>query len=212
MTIADRIQSLRKAKGISQEELADRIGVSRQAVSKWESEQSSPDLEKIILLSDYFEVTTDYLLKGIESKTESGEKRWQDARIYSAGGTWVNVIGLITAIRVWVEEKTPASVAIGFIFFAFGCLVYAIGQFVGENKASSRKWFIVVNAWIVLLMPISCIFNFLQGMAGGYWWTFSPVPQWFNSFAAIGMCWLCYIGICILIDVVVIVKDKKGKG
>lgn len=48
MTIADRIQSLRKAKGISQEELANKIGVSRQAVSKWESEQSSPDLEKII--------------------------------------------------------------------------------------------------------------------------------------------------------------------
>lgn len=53
MTIADRIQSLRKAKGVSQEELADRIGVSRQAVSKWESEQSTPDVEKIVLLSNY---------------------------------------------------------------------------------------------------------------------------------------------------------------
>ena len=74
MTIADRIQSLRKAKGISQEELADKIGVSRQAVSKWESEQSSPDLEKVILLSDYFEVTTDFLLKGIEPTAEVREK------------------------------------------------------------------------------------------------------------------------------------------
>ena len=59
MNIADRIQKLRKSRGISQEELADRIGVSRQAVSKWESSQSVPDLEKIILLSDYFETTTD---------------------------------------------------------------------------------------------------------------------------------------------------------
>ena len=66
MTLADRIQQLRKQKGISQEELADRVGVSRQAVSKWESAQSVPDLDKILLLSDYFEVTTDYLLKGIE--------------------------------------------------------------------------------------------------------------------------------------------------
>ena len=48
MTIADRIQNLRKTRGISQEELADRIGVSRQAVSKWESKQSTPDVEKII--------------------------------------------------------------------------------------------------------------------------------------------------------------------
>lgn len=54
MNISDRIQHLRKAKGISQEELADRIGVSRQAVSKWESEQSVPDMDRIISLSDFF--------------------------------------------------------------------------------------------------------------------------------------------------------------
>ena len=51
MNMADRIQHLRKNKGISQEELADKVGVSRQAVSKWESEQSTPDIEKVILLS-----------------------------------------------------------------------------------------------------------------------------------------------------------------
>ena len=66
MNIADRIQSLRKSKGISQEQLADVVGVSRQAVSKWESEQTIPDLEKIVLMSEYFDVTTDYILKGIE--------------------------------------------------------------------------------------------------------------------------------------------------
>lgn len=66
MNIADRIQYLRKQKGLSQEELADKMGVSRQAVSKWESEQSMLDLDKIINLSDFFEVTTDYILKGIE--------------------------------------------------------------------------------------------------------------------------------------------------
>ena len=74
MNIADRIQLLRKSKGISQEELADKIGVSRQAVSKWESEQSTPDIEKIILLSDYFQTTTDYILKGIEPVKEYDKK------------------------------------------------------------------------------------------------------------------------------------------
>lgn len=54
MNIADRIQDLRKQKGYSQEELADKVGVSRQAVSKWESAQSMPDLEKIIAMSDLF--------------------------------------------------------------------------------------------------------------------------------------------------------------
>ena len=71
MNVADRIQNLRKIKGISQEQLAEAIGVSRQAVSKWESEQSTPDLEKIILMSDFFDVTTDYLLKGIEPTNET---------------------------------------------------------------------------------------------------------------------------------------------
>lgn len=215
MTMADRIQALRKAKGISQEELADHIGVSRQAVSKWESEQSSPDMEKVILLSDYFEVTTDYLLKGIEQKADSKEKcgqDGQDARIYAAGGTSLNVIGLVTAAMVWLEEQAQGSVAIGFIFFAIGCLVYAIGQFVGENKTPARKWFIAVNAWIILLMPVSCIFNMVQGIAGGHWWAVSPFPQMDHSIAAMVMFWLCYIGICIFIDTMVFARDRKRKG
>ena len=78
MTIADRIQSLRKAKGMSQEELADKVGVSRQAVSKWESEQATPDLDKVVIMSDIFEVTTDYLLKGIEPVKTDDHKTMAD--------------------------------------------------------------------------------------------------------------------------------------
>ena len=78
MTIADRIQSLRKSKGMSQEELADAVGVSRQAVSKWESEQATPDLEKVVSMSDIFEVTTDYLLKGIEPVKTDDHKTMAD--------------------------------------------------------------------------------------------------------------------------------------
>ena len=74
MNMADRIQYLRKTKGISQEALADKVGVSRQAVSKWESEQSIPDLEKIIIMSDLFGVTTDYILKGIEPAADKEQK------------------------------------------------------------------------------------------------------------------------------------------
>ena len=78
MTIADRIQSLRKHKGMSQEELADKIGVSRQAVSKWESEQATPDLDKVVIMSEIFEVTTDYLLKGIEPVAVNDHKTMAD--------------------------------------------------------------------------------------------------------------------------------------
>lgn len=74
MILADKIIKHRKQNGWSQEELAEQLGVSRQAVSKWESAQSIPDLDKILKLSSLFGVTTDYLLKDeIETDTYSGE-------------------------------------------------------------------------------------------------------------------------------------------
>ena len=62
MTLQEKIIKLRKKNGWSQEELADKIYVTRQAVSKWESGQSLPDVEKIVHMSKLFGVTTDYLL------------------------------------------------------------------------------------------------------------------------------------------------------
>ena len=63
MILADKIIRLRKKLGWSQEELAEKMNVSRQAVSKWEGAQTVPDLGKVLLLSQLFGVTTDYLLK-----------------------------------------------------------------------------------------------------------------------------------------------------
>ena len=63
MILADKIIEERKKLGLSQEELAEKLSVSRQAVSKWESAQSIPDLQKIIVMSELFSVSTDYLLK-----------------------------------------------------------------------------------------------------------------------------------------------------
>ncbi len=63
MVLAEKITVLRKKNGLSQEDLADKLGVSRQSVSKWESEQSTPELDKIIVMSKIFGVSTDVLLK-----------------------------------------------------------------------------------------------------------------------------------------------------
>lgn len=63
MLIADKIYKLRKEMDISQEELADKLGVSRQSISKWESAMSIPDMNRILQLSEFFGVSTDYLLK-----------------------------------------------------------------------------------------------------------------------------------------------------
>ena len=63
MILADKIIDLRKKEGLSQEELANKLGVSRQSVSKWEGAQSTPDMDKIIKLANLFGVSTDYLLR-----------------------------------------------------------------------------------------------------------------------------------------------------
>ena len=63
MIFADKLIALRKKSGWSQEELAEKLGVTRQSVSKWEGAQSVPDIDKILQLSRLFGVTTDYLLK-----------------------------------------------------------------------------------------------------------------------------------------------------
>ena len=68
MILAEKIMHLRKKNGWSQEELAGKLNVSRQSVSKWESAMSVPDLDKILLMSEIFEVSTDYLLK--DDRTE----------------------------------------------------------------------------------------------------------------------------------------------
>lgn len=64
MILADKIINLRKKNGWSQEELAEKLGVTRQSISKYEGAQSIPDLDKILKLSEIFGVTTDYLIKG----------------------------------------------------------------------------------------------------------------------------------------------------
>ena len=74
MILADKIMALRKKAGWSQEELAAQLNVSRQSVSKWESAQSIPDMDKVVQMSRLFGVTTDFLLKDemeIEEHTQS---------------------------------------------------------------------------------------------------------------------------------------------
>lgn len=71
MSFSKRLIHLRSVKGMSQEELASLLNITRQSVSKWESEQSMPESDKIIHLSEIFGVTTDYLLKGVETDSSN---------------------------------------------------------------------------------------------------------------------------------------------
>lgn len=75
--IANRLQKLRKEKGYSQEQLADELGISRQAVSKWERAESSPDTDNLICLAKLYGVSLDYLLDTEDSIEEIKEQQIQ---------------------------------------------------------------------------------------------------------------------------------------
>jgi len=163
MNIADRIQHLRKLKGISQEELADKIGVSRQTISKWESEQSVPDINRVVIMSDFFEVTADYLLKGIEIQAEESVKKVRlNAYIFLGIATALNFVGLLMAIGLWHAHQNLMSLIIGLILMILGCTTFGIGMIYStEQVKKAKRTFWLVNIWILTFMPLSILYNML---------------------------------------------------
>ena len=73
MKFSEKVRKLRIRKGLSQEELAEKLDVSRQTVSKWEAGSSLPEIEKLIFLSDFFQVSIDYLLRDKQINTNFSE-------------------------------------------------------------------------------------------------------------------------------------------
>lgn len=110
-TIGNRISRLRKEKGMSQEALAEKIGVSPQAVSKWENDQSCPDISLLPQLAKLLDVTVDELLTGNSNEVrmvpkgqrKSIEELTLRVRIHSADGDKVKVNLPMTLVKVGLE-------------------------------------------------------------------------------------------------------------
>jgi len=83
MEFNNKLYELRKQKGFSQEELANRLNVSRQTISKWEVGDSTPDMEKLVAISDLFEVSLDELVKGEEPKLAEPSEQIVKSDFYS---------------------------------------------------------------------------------------------------------------------------------
>jgi len=164
MNLSDRIQYLRKSRGISQEGLADQLGVSRQAVSKWESEQSMPDLDKIISMSDYFEVTTDYLLKGIEPVVQKEEEQSIKHRRIASNICYqlsLGFIGLGIILSIILADFLKISVLLTPVLIVQGVGLLVWGT--GRNLSEVRPSFQVKLALILFLLfvPLGFLSNVL---------------------------------------------------
>ena len=164
MNLSDRIQYLRKVRGISQEGLAEKLGVSRQAVSKWESEQSMPDLDKIISMSDYFEVTTDYLLKGIEPVVQKEEEQSIKYRRIASNICYqlsLGFVGLGIILSIILADFLKISILLTPVLIVQGVGLLVWGT--GRNLSEVRPSFQVKLALILFLLfvPLGFLSNVL---------------------------------------------------
>ena len=137
--LSEKLYKLRKESGLSQEQLAEQLKVSRQAISKWESGNAVPESEKLIAISRYFGVSLDYLLKDeeniksncVEYKEENSDKQRQTIGmvICLAGLAALIVWGLISIFNPTVSDQISDSSMItidGNGFFLITCVVAII--------------------------------------------------------------------------------------
>ena len=97
MTFGEKLQSLRQRAGMSQDALAERLQVSRQAVSRWERDETMPETDKVVALADIFGVTTDYLLRlqlvmAMEEEFELGMTQEDEVKAIKTVGDAVNYV------------------------------------------------------------------------------------------------------------------------
>lgn len=164
MILADKIIDLRKKAGWSQEELAEKLGVSRQSVSKWEGAQSIPDMNKILQLSDLFAVSTDYLLKDSMEAAEPVAAAEDD----KAEGTAFVSLEEANAFIDYKQESAP-RIALGVLLCILSpiTLILLGGAQESGRIALTEMQTAMIGLIVLLLMVAGAVLLFiLTGMKG----------------------------------------------
>ena len=154
MLLGEKLRKLRIARQLSQEQLADKLQVSRQAISKWELGESIPDTENLILLSKFYGVSIDYLLLNelnISSELETKRSRSFPIFIFGMGGL---IIGLILSIVLWCTYQSILMVSIGLIIQIISVTVVLIKQ--SELSSQLQRLFLMISAWMIF--PFICFY------------------------------------------------------
>lgn len=167
MKLNEKILYYRKAAKLSQEELAARVGVSRQAVSKWELDETMPDTENVIQLSRIFGVSCDYLLReevdeqGAPLSAAPGEAHLDGpgwAHNASALSLAACAIGLLLALGGWIHEQTSGPLIIGLIIQILGVLLFELAapRMDGGGKTARLTFYMAAN-WLLVPIPAAVL-------------------------------------------------------
>ncbi|MDE6659025.1 MAG: helix-turn-helix domain-containing protein [Eubacterium sp.] len=151
MIFADKLIQLRKQKGWSQEELAEKLDVTRQSVSKWESAQSVPDLERILQISEMFDVSLDYLLK------ENNDKSKAIADVEGNAET-CKTISLEEAKNfIKIKKSTAVPLAIGVFLCIISPICLIILGALNENDQSFMSENMAVGLGVIVLLVLIAV-------------------------------------------------------
>lgn len=131
MNLGDKIYTLRKQHGLSQEELGDKLNVSRQTISKWERNESTPDLDKIAPLCALFDLSADELLQDkpqIEKQTELETKtvktkRYFNIRLAAALILCAAILAIPLMQELRLSENMMAFITVGLLFTGSALLI-----------------------------------------------------------------------------------------
>lgn len=168
MAIGHKIQTLRRKSNLSQEKLAQQLGVSRQAISKWELGESIPDTDKVIQLSRAFDVPTDYLLfddltydqnLAVTASEELTNKR-TDTAIPFLVTTGVSLIGLLISIASYFTWQTVLTVSGGLMVQIAAIIFFEVMTANYNNSNRARRHFYSINLWLILPFPLFYLFQF----------------------------------------------------
>lgn len=152
--IGKRIQLLRKGKNLSQEELAESLNISRQSISKWESGNTLPDIDKLIQLSEYFNVSLDYLVKGEENRVTNNFKD-----IFYSISIFFLVLANIITIFLFNQNQTNTDIIIGLVLLTLGIFIYISTKVYYTDKTENKyiKFVIPLTTFIPLNLVISIL-------------------------------------------------------
>lgn len=171
MKLSDKLVGLRKSAGMSQEELAEKLNVSRQAVSRWEMGTAMPDAVNILQLSKLFHVTTDYLL----NEEYESDADLPQVRAVKADGVHQGMILLVTLEVMSLILQFTAAVLLQSTFFtvlSFLPFVAAVGgfEYAYQKKADAqnektrqfRRRFYEISVWLGLYFPLRLLVQALM--------------------------------------------------
>lgn len=182
MKLGEKLQKLRKRSGLSQEQLAARLTVSRQAVSKWELDETVPDTENVVQLSRLFGVSCDYLLRE-EADDPGAVPPPQDALQPAAPGEthldgrgWIHnafvlslgvcAVGMVLVVSNWMMFDAR-SVLVGFAIQIIGLVMFELATpRMGEERAAARQKFYAIACWMVTPVPAMGLYQVLVYNAG----------------------------------------------